>query len=278
MKPFKTDTNNYTLYGALFGIAFPIGAICLELYLRDLSFTLQDIIFLHQEILLLWMIDSAPLWLGIFARLAGIKQDEVVTNLTHMQEVINERTQHLEASNNAALKANQEKDRLSELSQITTTAKNTQDLTRLALSFILNIVNAKAGLLYKADNSTLKLIASYALVDTKKYQEVFSFGDSLAGQCALERKTLVINSVEDGYFSIGSSIGQSNVNALVIVPIIFENELLGIVEAGAFHQFSDDDIEFLEHAANVIGISLQASFAREKLSELIAKLEADANY
>lgn len=276
MKPFASDKNNYTLYGALFGIAFPIGAIALELVLRELSLSLQNIIFLHQEILLLWMIDSAPLWLGIFARFAGIKQDAVNETLVHMQEVIAERTKHLEESKNAALKANQEKDRLSELSQITTTAKNTADLTRSALSYVLNIVEAKTGLLYKAENNKLKLIASYALVDTKRYEQEFNFGESLVGQCALERKKLIVSSVEYGYFSIGSALGEAKVNALALIPIIFENELLGVIEAGAFHAFSDKQIEFLEHAASVIGISLQASFAREKLSELIAQLKADA--
>jgi len=192
MKPFKTEKSNYALYGALFGLAFPIGAIFLELFLRNLSFTLQNIIYLHQEIILLWMIDSAPLWLGIFAMLAGIKQDSVISTVSRMQEVITEKTKHLEESRNTALKENQKKDRLSELSQITTTAKNTEDLTRLALSYILNIVDAKAGLLYKAENNLLTLISAYALVDTKKFQQKIAFGESLAGQCALEKKSFGI--------------------------------------------------------------------------------------
>jgi len=67
------------------------------------------------------------------------------------------------------------------------------------------------------------------------------------------------------------------VNSLAIIPITFENELLGVIEAGAFHDFSELELEFLNHAADVIGISLQASFAREKLSELVSKLEAEAS-
>src|SRR5690606_8140906 len=121
---FDSEKNNYTLYGALFGIAFPIGAIVLELILRDLSFSVESVIYLHQEILLLWMIDSAPLWLGLFARDAGIKQDSLSDTMANMQATIDERSRFLEASKNAAEKAAEGKSRLSDLSHLATRASN----------------------------------------------------------------------------------------------------------------------------------------------------------
>jgi len=75
---FQKEADNYTLYGALFGAAFPIISSLLKAYLleSDLSF-LQSIIFIQINDPLMWIIDSAPIWLGLFARFGGVRQDNM---------------------------------------------------------------------------------------------------------------------------------------------------------------------------------------------------------
>jgi len=276
MRPFQTDTNNYTLYGALFGICFPIGAIALELFLRDLSFSFASIVYLHQEIILLWMIDSAPLWLGIFARFAGIKQDTVNDTVSHMQNVINERTRNLEEARNEAIKKNLEKSRLSELSQITTRASDAKHLGQRALSFLSETSGTKTGIIYYAENNKLFFLAAYALNQTDKQNAEIDFGETLIGQCAAEKKLLVFNDMPENYLTIGSGIGQSKSHSIALLPIIFEHELQGVLEVGSFDRFSEEDITFLENACEIIGVSLNAAMARKKLSDLVARLEKEA--
>ena len=276
MRLFHTDTNNYTLYGALFGICFPIGAIALELFLRDLPFSLASIIFLHQEIILLWMIDSAPLWLGIFARFAGIKQDAVNDTVSQMQNIINERTRNLEAARNEALKNNLEKSRLSELSQITTRAKDAQHLARAALGFISDAIGSKTGIIYYADSKKLIFLNAYALIQTEKQKAEIQFGETLVGQCAAEKNSLVFNEMPENYLVIGSGMGESQCHSIALIPIIFEHELQGVLELGSFKKFSEDDITFLENACDIIGVSLNSAMARKKLSDLVTKLEQNA--
>lgn len=60
MKIFKKEIYNYALYGALFGACFPI-----------MSFFILD-----SPNLLFGIICTAPLFLGLFAALAGLKQDK----------------------------------------------------------------------------------------------------------------------------------------------------------------------------------------------------------
>jgi signal transduction histidine kinase len=74
----------YTLYGALFGVLFPVMAVAIRLTQYGSEATLQMI----GRDPLLWIIATAPFFLGSFAWLAGIRQDKLQQAL---QEVERER-------------------------------------------------------------------------------------------------------------------------------------------------------------------------------------------
>lgn len=62
----------YTVIGVIFGLLFPIIAYIYEINLKKLNYSLQSIIFLHNSIDLIYMIDTAPVFLGLFSMIAGI--------------------------------------------------------------------------------------------------------------------------------------------------------------------------------------------------------------
>ncbi|MCH4889536.1 hypothetical protein EZV73_18285 [Acidaminobacter sp. JC074] len=66
----------YTIIGTLFGICFPIGAWILDLIIRDLPLSFASISQLHAENPLHYMIDSAPIFLGLFAMFGGVNQNK----------------------------------------------------------------------------------------------------------------------------------------------------------------------------------------------------------
>ena len=66
---FKKNNNtlNYALVGTLFGLIFPIIATVIRVYDSNLSFGIPAIISVQSSDTLLWIIDTAPLFLGLFA-------------------------------------------------------------------------------------------------------------------------------------------------------------------------------------------------------------------
>ena len=78
IKPFKTEKNIYTFYGAIFGFLFPLIATVIESNISYGSLTWTNILKVQGENALIWIIDSAPFWLGLFARFAGIRQDNLL--------------------------------------------------------------------------------------------------------------------------------------------------------------------------------------------------------
>ncbi|MEZ4711397.1 MAG: hypothetical protein R3A44_29655 [Caldilineaceae bacterium] len=79
-KFWQSEANKFTLYGAIFGFLFPVIATLLQAFLKHGNFSMDSMVDVQFTDPLLWIIDSAPFWLGLFARFAGRRQD----NLKHI--------------------------------------------------------------------------------------------------------------------------------------------------------------------------------------------------
>jgi len=108
----------YALYGILFGLCFPVFATLFESWLAygEIGFNLLISVQARQP--LLWIIDTAPIFLGLFAMLGGIsfdkqmqleaEKDDLLNDVQNrnvdLEEIVYERTEELE---NAVEKAQQ---------------------------------------------------------------------------------------------------------------------------------------------------------------------------
>ena len=80
----------YALFGALFGIFFPLGSTIAEALRRYPDFGVGRLIEVQRSTALLWVIDSAPFWLGLFAAVAGSRQDRLVVTLGQLEQTNDE--------------------------------------------------------------------------------------------------------------------------------------------------------------------------------------------
>tara|TARA_R110002096_G_scaffold97694_10_gene217721 strand:+ start:12131 stop:14056 length:1926 start_codon:yes stop_codon:yes gene_type:complete len=93
------NTFTYTLYGMLFGFVFPFVATLFDIGLKDLSFTLASISKVQVTNHLHWIIDTAPIFLGLLAALAGYRKDEVEASNRELEQKVAQRTKRLESKN-----------------------------------------------------------------------------------------------------------------------------------------------------------------------------------
>lgn len=103
------ETTKYTLYGALFGLCFPVGSIVFLGLMNEIKDTssLLAILAASHDHSLLWVIDSAPLFLGLFARLAGIRQDRILQFAASLEQQVADKTESLRLALNESRKANE---------------------------------------------------------------------------------------------------------------------------------------------------------------------------
>lgn len=96
-------SRQYLLAGALFGLMFPLFATLFLLLHEQLPFSWSTIVQLHTTRPLLAIINTAPIFLGLFATLAGMKQETVV-----------EYNRSLQTANDRLVREIQEKEAIAE--------------------------------------------------------------------------------------------------------------------------------------------------------------------
>ena len=71
----SANLRDYALVGVAFGLAFPMIATTFLVAQQRLPWSLESLMAVQAANPLLWMIDSAPLFLGTLAAMAGLRQD-----------------------------------------------------------------------------------------------------------------------------------------------------------------------------------------------------------
>jgi hypothetical protein len=79
-------------------LCFPPGATILRVLTCGEACSFDLALKLQAQDPLLWIIDSAPFWLGLFARWGGIRQDRVDFYARHLEQLVNQRTRELKVA------------------------------------------------------------------------------------------------------------------------------------------------------------------------------------
>ncbi|MBF0429975.1 MAG: hypothetical protein HQK83_01750 [Fibrobacteria bacterium] len=127
-KEIEFQAGKFAVYGTLFGLCFPVGATLIDIYLNVLPLAFSSIIQVQTANPLHWIIDSAPLWLGLFAWLGGINRDKVSTYAKVLKEQLVEKEADLDQTLNALNEKSEEIKNLQiQLKAANNTLKKTED-------------------------------------------------------------------------------------------------------------------------------------------------------
>lgn len=76
----------YTVLGVLFGFLFPLIVTSLDIYFEQLPFSISSIIEVQKGSYHHWMIDTAPVFLGVMAYIAGSRSDILYSSYTEIEK------------------------------------------------------------------------------------------------------------------------------------------------------------------------------------------------
>ncbi|MCG8570788.1 MAG: response regulator [Spirochaetes bacterium] len=151
--------------------------------------------------------------------------------------------------------------------------RDLQNVAKMILSDLANLINVQYGVFYTIDqeeNETfIKLIASYAYKSRKHLSNRFKPGEGLIGQCLLEKDTILVTDAPEDYISIESGLGEGKPNNLIVLPIIFENEVKAIIELATFSLFKEIHLIFLDQLRESIGVVINTIAANMQTKELL---------
>ncbi len=154
--------------------------------------------------------------------------------------------------------------------------EDVKTLSQKMLDYIIQFTESQIGALYiLRDNENLELISSYAFPANHK-ANVVKLGEGLVGQCALDRKPILLEDIPNNDLLINFAFGQAKPRHVIIFPLIFENSVKGVIELGSIDSYTDFEMEYFKRISVNIGISLNTSENRMRMRELLAETQAQA--
>ncbi|MFH0996293.1 MAG: response regulator [Pseudomonadota bacterium] len=145
-----------------------------------------------------------------------------------------------------------------------------EELAANIVGYICEYLKANVGAIYLfSEDQTLRLVGSYAFQQRKGLFNTFNPGEGLVGQAALEKKYILMTDCPADYIRIQSGLGTAVPKNILVYPLLLNDKVKGIIEIGAFKEFSEKDLSFLAEAAENISIALQSVSSRSQMVSLL---------
>ncbi|WP_406167707.1 HAMP domain-containing protein [Streptomyces canus] len=162
--------------------------------------------------------------------------------------------------------------------------RDLMEVADLILRELTPLVNAQYGAFFLADPDEdgaalrttvpakgLAFIAGYgsaqgATVDTGGMPV-----HGLVRQAAREKKRILVEEAPPDYIKINSGLGEAAPSSVVIIPILFEDKLLGVIELASFSRFSDVHLAFFDQFVNTIGVAINTIIANSRTESLLGE-------
>ncbi len=156
------------------------------------------------------------------------------------------------------------------------------NLGKLTDEFIKNLVKylgaIQGGIFIvdEKDNNLLRLNSSFAY-DRKKYNSKdVQIGEGLVGTCAQEKKSIHINEIPSDYITITSGLGDAPPDNLLLLPMLQDDQLLGVIEIASLNEFKDFEIDFSQQVANNLASEITSARNNARTSELLEQSQRQA--
>lgn len=128
-----------------------------------------------------------------------------------------------------------------------------------------------------AETPYLKRIATYAYGKKKFVENRVDIGEGLVGQCFLEKEKIILTEIPEDYIQITSGLGGASPSFIAILPLVHDEEVMGILEIASFHELMDYQLDFLEQLCESISSTVSALRVNLRTKLLLEESRAMSN-
>ncbi len=158
------------------------------------------------------------------------------------------------------------------------------DLTELGYELIESLVELTGsciGGLFVLNNEDpanifTEMVAAYAYDRRKQMQKRMGINEGLIGRCIIEKETIYITDVPQGYIRVKTGLGESDPRSLLIVPLHLNGSIYGVLELASFGPYQDHIIRFTETAGENIATSLSKVMVNLRTASLLEQTRQQA--
>ena len=199
-----------------------------------------------------------------------------------LKDNINEMIGNLKATTEKNLEQDWLKTNLARFTRMLQGQRDPMNISKMILSELAPLVNAEHGIFYgmvppNGREAHLAFQAGYAYKPRKNLPTEFRLGEGLVGQCALEKRPILLNDVPSDYVRISSGLGEAKPLNIVVLPVLFEGVTRAVIELASFQRFTPVHQDFLNQLMESIGIVLNTIEANSRTEELLKQSQSLAN-
>ncbi len=176
------------------------------------------------------------------------------------------------------------KAQVARLSQETQGLNDLEQLLQTVIADLAKLVGAGHGAFYLVHEdpeteapTELEMLGSYARDGAAQRGRRLSLGETLVGQCVLDRAPIELREVPADYLGVRSGLGAATPGCVLILPVPVEERIVAVMELATLHGFSGFHRELLDQTIAMLGAVIVRISARQRTESLLAESQRLAN-
>ncbi|MGW7210319.1 HAMP domain-containing protein [Streptomyces sp. NPDC054837] len=202
--------------------------------------------------------------------------------IQELQDYINKMIANLRDTTIANKEQDWLKGNLARISALMQGRRDLADVASLIMSELTPVVSAQHGAFFLAmplvdgkdasadqeESYELRMLGSYGY-SMGSMPTSFRPGEALIGTAAQERRTILVENAPSGYLKISSGLGEAPPAQVIVLPVLFESQVLGVIELASFTPFTQIQKDFLNQIAEMIATSVNTISVNTKTEVLL---------
>jgi signal transduction histidine kinase/HAMP domain-containing protein/CheY-like chemotaxis protein len=169
------------------------------------------------------------------------------------------------------------KGNLARISGLMQGKRDLRAVAQLIMAELTPVVSAQHGAFYLRELDSVRMLAGYGRLTDQREPDGgsapirFRIGEGLVGQAADQRAPILVESVPAGYLPIATGLGAAAPASLIVLPVLFESQVLAVIEFASFHPFTEIQLAFLNQIVETIGVTVNTIMANSVTEDLLTK-------
>lgn len=144
-----------------------------------------------------------------------------------------------------------------------------QTASRIFISRLATAVGGSYGAMYMLQHNRLQFTAGYAFDEASVSREPFALGSGLVGQCAVDKQMIILNDLPEHYVRVHSGLGEAPPSTLIVLPVLYENDVVAVVELATLKDLGDKERQLIERTGQNMGVLINTLADVAQIEELL---------
>lgn len=155
-------------------------------------------------------------------------------------------------------------------------SENMEMLSSNVMRHLIDYLGVNQGAIYilneqEKGNEFFEMKSAVAY-NREKYLKVnFGLTEGLVGRCAFEKLPVYLKEIPEEYIRLTSGLGGAEPNYLLLVPLVINENVLGVIELASFNEIPQYQIEFLQTLGENIASTISSVRINEQTSALLSE-------